>query len=203
MGIPIITVAEDQLLASLGKKILSESGEFDIHNELVRGGENRLKAMLDSCIGMSKSGLPVLFLTDLDNAVCAGHKVADWMSGKTIPDGLLFRVAVREAESWVMADSFRFSRFLGVSQRLISSNPDNLVNPKSDLIKLARRSRLRELRDGIPPQTRLTAQVGPEYNHLLTGFVEQFWDLNQARCNSESLNKACIRVAELSRSWAF
>jgi hypothetical protein len=49
----------------------------------------------------------------------------NWIQNKSIPSKLLFRVAVREAEAWLMADTDAFSAFSGVSKGKIPR--DNMV----------------------------------------------------------------------------
>ena len=109
------------------------------------------------------------------------------------------RVAVREIESWVMADRVEFSRWLRVPVANVSESPDSLADPKESLINLARKSNRGGVRDGIvPPPGR---PIGPDYNGLLCGFVQRDWRPESARLTSPSLDRAMHRMAEFRPSW--
>jgi len=96
--------------------------------------------------------MPVLLITDLDGKHCPPEMIVDWLPVPRSPR-LLFRIAVRETESWVLADRTAFSRFIGVSVVAMPTAPDELPDPKAALLKLVRKSSKRELkRDILPPR---------------------------------------------------
>jgi len=102
---------------------------------------------------------------------------------------LIFRIAVREIESWVLADRKAFALFLGIQHRLIPSRPDEIDNPKMKVIELANCSRKRYLREAIVPNEKGTARLGPDYNGQMTYFVKNFWNIHEAMKNSNSLKR--------------
>jgi hypothetical protein len=157
-----------------------------------------------SCIGLSGFGylrknirelnhaarkLPILVLTDLDRAECAPILRREWLNVSP-HQNLMFRVAVREVESWIMAHRTEFAAFLGIRTDLIPTNPDGLDDPKRTLLDLTAKSRRRVLREAIVPAPRSTAKVGPDYNGRLGEFVMMNWDVSEAAKNSLSLRKA-------------
>ena len=103
---------------------------------------------------------------------------------------MLFRVAINEVESWLLADRVGFAEYLGISINLIPTSVDSLPDPKQSLINLARRSRKKNLRLGIVPGRNSTATQGPNYNECLIPFVKNSWNLEDACVNSESLLRA-------------
>jgi hypothetical protein len=98
-------------------------------------------------------------LTDLDQHGCAPEIIKGWLREQ--PHGnLVFRVAVREVEAWLLADRVGFAKFLDVSIDLLPQEPDEVLDPKQTLINLARRSRIRSLREALVPRERSTAVQG-------------------------------------------
>lgn len=132
-------------------------------------------------------------LVDLDDDVCAPELTNEW---EVLDTPLIFRVAVREIESWLMADAENFARFLGVSKSRIPLNPELVANPKEEVVQLARRSRLREIREGLVPRAGSGRKRGPLYTPILSAFVTEIWDPEAARTQSNSLDRCLIRLAE-------
>lgn len=139
-----------------------------------------------------------LVLTDLDQSDCPPGLVRQWIS-TTIPEKLIFRIAVREVEAWLLADSANLSNFLGVSRAQIPRDPEVVDDPKRTLVAIARRSRRRDVREGIPPAQMTSTRVGPEYNPMMTHFVRSSWDPAQAALAAPSLRRT-IEVLQARQS---
>ena len=144
--------------------------------------------------------VPFVILTDLDIGECPASLIRDWL-GVTKHPNLLFRVAVREVESWILADSKNLAEFLGVHRALIPSDTDALPDPKAAIVELARRSRSKALRDGIVPRRNSTAKQGPDYNGCLGSFVREHWDIEAAKGNSASLARTVDRITSFTPVW--
>jgi len=140
-------------------------------------------------------GTPFIVLTDLDSAECAPVLMREWL---TIPKhhNLLFRVAVREVEAWVLAHGTAFASFLGLREEVIPRTPDKLDDPKAILIELARKSRRTHLRAAIVPRRGSTAKIGPDYNATLSVFIEGSWDAKKAEELSPSLRRAFKAISD-------
>jgi hypothetical protein len=110
-------------------------------------------------------------------------------------------VAVREVESWLLADREGFAQFLGINDVLVPDQPDKVADPKQTLINLARRSRRRALKQSIVPRPGSTAIQGPDYNGCLGDFVRSQWNSNAAKDRSPSLNRAWQRVMSFEPVW--
>lgn len=132
-------------------------------------------------------------LTDLDNDECAPAKIRDWIKVPLNPN-FLFRIAVRESESWVLADWISFSQFLNIAINRIPFNTDAIDDPKRFLINLVRSSRKNNLKDDIVPAKNSTASIGRNYNEPLVRFVMDKWDVNKAVKHSESLKRMFERL---------
>jgi hypothetical protein len=138
-------------------------------------------------------------ITDLDASYeCAPSLISDWLPGQHTSQ-LLFRVAVHEIESWLLADRENFAAFFSVSQKLIPLNPDKETDPKHIVISLAKRSKKRDIRETIVPIDDY-ASIGPGYNIQFQGFIQNSWNIDSARRNSPSLDKAIKSLERIAYS---
>ena len=142
---------------------------------------------------------PVLALADLDRPLdCPANLVRDMTQGLEVSPNLLIRIAVLEIESWILADRAAIAKWLGVSESIVSRDPESLDDPKRALVALAGRSRNRGLREAISPSYALGAsRTGPGYNEAVGEFVARRWNPDIARRNAPSLERAIARIAGL------
>lgn len=141
---------------------------------------------------------PFFILLDSDKDKCALKLLNSLVPPRRRHRHCLFRIAVREVEAWLLADSKGTSNFLGISERLVNKTPESLDDAKGHLIDLARRSRIRKLKEGLIPDLRTTAVVGPEYNQILSSFVKGNWNVRAAAKRSESLRRALSAIEGFS-----
>jgi len=151
-------------------------------------------------INQAARGTPYLVLTDLDSAECPLALISSWLS-QPKHQNLIFRVAVKEVEAWLLAHREAFSEFLGTPCDLIQDNVDEIADPKGFLINLASKSRKRTLRDAIVPAAKSTAKIGKDYNGQLIQFVYQSWKVDSARTHSQSLEKAINAIINFKPVW--
>lgn len=159
-------------------------------------GFGYLKARLPDFISSCRGGVRFFLLTDLDTRPCPPDLLHDWLGAATKPDNLLLRIAVREVESWVLADRSRFAGWLGVPEEIVPPAPETCPDPKADLLKVAARSKYRELREGLLPKKNAVTKVGLEYNDLLCEFVTDKWRIEEACWLAPSLERAIRRLRE-------
>ena len=69
-----------------------------------------------------------------------------------------------------------------------------IANPKEYVIGLARRSRLRTIREDIAPRKGDIRRVGPNYNGRLIEFANKKWNARKAARRSDSLRRALLRL---------
>lgn len=198
--IPINLAFEDALTESLALKILrtipTDYATKTVYN---RGGYGYLRRTIEGFNNAAK-GTPFLVATDLDRYDCPAALIADWLT-QPKHHNLLIRVAVREAEAWVLADRGSFANFLGINIARIPQDVEALPNPKAKLIELARESRKRGLRDDICPRLHSTSKIGPNYNACLGRFVNESWDPTAASLNSRSLDRAINCLVGFHPRW--
>jgi hypothetical protein len=147
-------------------------------------------------------GMVWLVLVDLDHCSCAPALVQNWVS--QLSPYLCLRVAVREVEAWLLADAHNLAHFLGVSPSRIPNNPEQVSDPKKEIVTLASQSRKRDIRRDMVPAPDAGQGVGAAYSPRLIEFVENHWDIEQAASRAPSLQRAidCLtRVTERYRSF--
>ena len=185
---------EDELSEMVVRRILDDCNtRFQIVACHRKSGIGYLQKQTNS-FNLAAVHIPFLMLMDLDRAACPATLIEKCLTHKQHPN-FLFRVAVREVESWLLADRGGLARFLGVSQALFPQNPDQLIDPKLVLINIARKSRRRNIRENVVPATDFNS-IGPGYNSTLTQFVMSGWHFRSACKHSESLMRFCRRVDE-------
>jgi len=116
---------------------------------------------------------------------------------------LCFRVAVREIESWLLADRERLAKFMSVAASRIPLDPEKLDCPKSTMVELARHSRRRGIREDMVPRPESGRKVGPAYTAQLIDFArdsKRGWRPDVAAKASDSLNRCVSCMLRLIRS---
>jgi hypothetical protein len=135
---------------------------------------------------------PWLVLRDLDeDAPCASELVS-----KRLPDpagGMCFRIVVHAVEGWLLADSEAIASFLAVDRQKLPFAPDQVKNPKQELLRIVGQSRRKDIREDFLPAPYATAPVGPAYTARLIEFASLHWRPEAAAERSPSLSR-CIRA---------
>jgi len=198
--IPINLVFEDTLSEAVLKEMLKQSQRpFSVGNCLNQRGYGKIKKII-SGLNYAAKGMPYLVLTDLDKAECPLVIISEWLTQPKHPN-LLFRIAVKEVEAWLLAHREAFAEFLGISVSLIPANVDEIPDPKQLLIYLAKKSKKRNLRDAIVPDRNSTAKIGKDYNGQLIQFVQNNWQVEAAQVNSRSLQRAMNALINFQPIW--
>jgi hypothetical protein len=161
-------------------------------------GKAGKQPLLDRLTGYNQAAqyAPWAVLIDLDSDyACAPDAVQTWLPA---PSALMrFRVAVREAESWLLADRASLAHYLRVSAALVPRDPEGLPDAKQALVDLARRSRNRAIRDDMVPRAGSGRQVGAGYSGRVIEFVTSRWQPGDAATASPSLNRCLAALADL------
>ncbi len=118
---------------------------------------------------------------------------------------MIFRVAVREIEAWLLADRESLAKFLSVGVSRIPHDPENMNNPKSTMVEIARHSRRRDVSENMVPRAGSGRKIGPAYTSLLIEFArdpEHGWRPSVAAKSSDSLDRCMRRLEQLIRGAA-
>ncbi len=111
---------------------------------------------------------------------------------------MLFRVVVRELESWLLADRENMADFVGVRPFQIPERPEEIDDPKRALINIARRSRNARVQRALVPDAGSTAQVGKLYVSEMNIFINTLWNPQVARRIAPSLDSCLNKLEGLS-----
>ncbi len=166
----------------------------------VKNGFGNIKAKCSAFLNLAAGDQYTLILTDLDTAECPATLVRDWFfSGKsvapTLPKQVIFRVAVREVEAWLMADREGLAKFLGISPANFGNEPEALPDPKRFLLDVIhRKARKQWIRDMLPAGR---AGIGPGYNENLCAFIKNHWSIDRACLQAPSLQRAVNALARV------
>jgi hypothetical protein len=193
--------AEDPPSCSVITKLVEYQGAHSADGTVLRliagfpvnkHGGGDLKKMIPAVSNMVKAGITVIMLTDLDSVECAPELLRNWFPMKEekpdVPEGFLFRIAVREVESWLIADREALADLLGIPKSNFTKDPDSLDDPKAHLLGIIRAKGKRRMhREMLPGRN---SRIGPEYNNVLCGFIQKHWDPERAAVNSLSLSRA-------------
>jgi hypothetical protein len=143
-------------------------------------------------------------LTDLDQYNCAPELISEWFGKAVFHKQFLFRVAHKEAESWLMADRKGFSKWLDIPINLI---PDSKIIDKRKSIfelefpykpslymmkEIISKSSKKELVEKLTPNE--GARKGPAYNSAIVPFIKNTWDIEYASRNSFSLKRTIEKI---------
>lgn len=192
----VLVVGEDALTCALGEQIVAQLlPEWGLAQQTINTkGVTKLVPALPRYIEQARYVQPVLCIADTDGK-CVKTLLNEWLS-QIAPETFLLRLAVTEAESWLIADRRGLANFLDISEARIPEHPDALPDPKRKLLTLAKRSKKsiirRELVSQLDP-----SKPGSGYNAHLCDFVKNHWQSGNAAPRSPSLARALARVAML------
>lgn len=194
----IFAVIEGDTDEPVVRKLLGDAG-LDVAHVYDMGGKSQIDKRLKD-FNDSAKGSPWFVLRDLDrDADCAPTflrmvklRKARWM---------VFRLAVRELEAWLLADHEGLSDFMKISPSLIPARPDAEAKPTQTLVNLARRSSKKAIVRAFVPRQGDTVSVGPEYESKIIEFGQEHWSLHRASKRSPSLSSARRALGDLAGEW--
>ena len=192
----ILVVGEDELCCALGERLVGAClpGWVFASESINTRGVTKLKAALPRYLNYAEHVRPVLCVADTD-----GRCPVEWLE-EALPDRgdapLLLRLAVTEAESWVLADGEAFANVFGVARNRLPRDPDSIQDAKRHVLNLVHHSRSRVIRNEMVSSLD-SSKTGSGYNVHLCGFVRAHWRAHQAAERSSSLGSAVRRLKAL------
>lgn len=192
-ALDIVLVVEDALSLAVMRRLLAFSGRgYTVKIPLITRGAGTIRKSIEK-YRQASNVFPHVVLTDLDQVNCPPELRLQWGIAQ-LPRTMLFRVAVREVESWILADRVGFAAFAGVPVSKVTRDPESLRDPKQELVNLVRRSRNRRLAIEMVPAVGSCISIGPLYNERLGAFARSEWDIEAAMLNAPSLCRAMARL---------
>lgn len=192
-------IGEDKITCALGMKLVSHalpSWSLATGEAINTGGVTKLVPNLPRYVLQAEHVQPVLCIADTDGE-CPVTLLTSWLP-RNAGSKFLLRLAVTEGESWVLSDRLGTAEFFGLAQKSIPRQPDSLVDPKREVLRLARSSRVRVLRQEVV-SLQDPNKPGVGYNLHMSRFVAEKWNVGRAADESPSLRRAVARLAELAR----
>jgi hypothetical protein len=191
---PIAIATEDQLSEAIALRLIAEiPTPHVIQLKLGRTGNGYLRSKMSSWYQMAQHQV-MLVLTDLDRANCLIEFRDQWLDVEP-PPNLLLRIAVREVESWVLADHVAMRALIGV-KGVLPAAPDELADPKQSLLKLAKNAP-KQIREDLLKTIDGNLAQGLGYNVRLSTWVHSEWSPQRAAERSPSLARALFRLNEV------
>lgn len=161
-----------------------------------KNGKDHLRQRIDAYNNAARIS-PWIVLVDLNHdAECAPPLRDAWLHQPATH--MCFRVAVREVESWLLADRARLARFLAVPLSRVPTTPEAIEDPKGAVVQLAARSHRRDIREDMVPRPGSGRTVGPAYASRLIEFVSTHWNPEVAARSSDSLRRCLVRLREFA-----
>lgn len=194
----LVVVGEDALCCALGQRLVAHAlpGWSLAVPPIDTRGVTNLLPKLARYINMARHGPSVFCLADSDQ-VCPVDLLKKWLAHAP-PTGFVLRLAVREAESWVLADGQGMRDHFRVPLPKLPHQPDELVDPKRDLLKFLSRYAPAQLRREMVQASPTQLSMGTGYNAGLRDFVSVTWRPDRAADQSPSLRRALVRLAVLA-----
>jgi len=197
--IPIALATEDELSEAIALRLISEVQlPHEITHKLGRRGFGYLRSKMDSWRQMAEHQV-MMVLTDLDRANCLVEFRDQWLADRLMPAGLVFRIAVREVESWVLADHQAMRELFG-KKCVLPGAPDVLPDPKQTLLGLGKNAP-KKVRDDLIKTVDGQLRQGVGYNARLTHWINSEWSPERAAERSPSLARARIRIQEAAEAF--
>lgn len=110
-------------------------------------------------------------------------------------DFMRFRIVVRSAEAWLLADKKHFGDKFRIALKYIPDNPEELDHPKIAMLAALEKSSSKNIRtDMVGPRQ----AIGPQYNTNLREFAESEWNPEKAGETAPSLARARARLTEFA-----
>jgi hypothetical protein len=191
-------LTEDVLSEAVALQLLSEVGIPAQNVQLLgRNGFGYLRSKVANWKELARRRY-VLLLTDLDQLACPVAMRRDWLGADPIPPQLWMRIAVREVESWLLADHDAMRQLMGRAGKLPAA-PDELPDPKAHLLRLAQQAP-RRVRQELVKEKDAMASQGIGYNTVLCEWVRTTWCAQRAAERSPSLRRTRLRLQDLRQA---
>lgn len=192
----VYLAAEDLPGLAIGRLLIARTKTLKVYREENANGFGTLRNKSANFHNMATRGFPVLIIADLDMNPCPSGLQRKWL-GCSPHEHFLFRIAVREIESWLLADREGIAELLKINPQSIPANPEALDDPKAELLNLAKKSS-RKIQEALLPPRGSKARIGPEYNSTITDYVNTRWNMQAAATRAPSLKRAIAAVEGLA-----
>lgn len=183
------------------KILICRSLCIDRHKIIVTRGKAALDRKIVSYNAAARrSPWFVLRDADRDEGDCVVRTRHGRLSLERQSPAMCFRLAVLSVEAWLLADRESLAATFSVSLSAVPTEPETLLDPKTTLVNLCRKSRKRDVRRGMVPPERSPRKIGDEYPTFVIDYCREAWRPDVAAQNAPSLSRALKRIDELVSS---
>lgn len=191
-------VGEDTLCCALGERMVAETlPEWTLAGDSINTrGRTKLVPALPRYVQQAEYVQPILCLADSDHQ-CPFELVHQWLP-RGVHNRFLLRLAISEAESWVLADREGAAEFFGVALKHLPREPEKDVDAKRTVLRIAKLSSKRLLRTEMVSEVD-SSKPGSGYNLHLSKLIAEKWEPIRASEQSPSLNRALFRLRALAQ----
>ncbi|QQR86000.1 MAG: hypothetical protein IPJ76_15540 [Flavobacteriales bacterium] len=194
MSREVVLVCEDALGMAVLRRLISHARpQLVVRLPIVTGSNTTLFTNLPKYVRASQQGVAHIVLTDLDRNDCAPSLI-ERLAVPSIPGQMIFRVAVREVESWLLADRSGMAGMIGLPVAKLPMEPDLIEDPKQYLLNLVRKCKKTRLKRDVLPELGSSASKGVFYNDRFGSFARTEWNVDAAAKHSQSLNRTLLRL---------
>lgn len=195
-GPAVTLVGEDALCCQLGTRLLAHAlPAWRIAPAPIdKGGITRLVPDLPRYARAARHGAPVLCVADSDRE-CPVTLIERWLASTERHERMVLRLAVTEAESWVLADHVGMHEHFKTPLQRLPDAPDELDDPKALLLRLLHRHAPAALRREMVAADRAgQPRRASGYAAHLSDFAARVWQPARAAARSPSLRRALARL---------
>lgn len=197
---PIAIATEDELSEAVALRLVAEIHvPHEITHLLRKNGFGYLRSRMGNWCQMAQHRV-VLVVTDLDQGHCVVELCQQWQADQPMAPHLVLRVAVREVESWVLADHLAMRELIG-PRGVLPPKPDELPDPKLALLHLAKGAP-RAVRNDLFRDVGGQPRQGLGYNARLVEWVRTRWNPELAAERSPSLARVRKRLQKTVRDFS-
>lgn len=205
MSKDVFIVGEDPVSRAITKRIIKDyAPSLNIVNFIPARGSDIKRKMCQ--INKVAINFPVILLSDLDTDPCAPVSKKILLKDiETKSPNLVVNIAVDEAEAWLFADREGFANYLGVPIEKMPQSSRQCFQGSKPIIEIELEmkaswylthylivsSTKKVLKEQLYSNSRCK---GKEYNPAIIPFIENIWNIESARLNSDSLNRMINRV---------
>lgn len=192
----MLVVGEDALCCVLGERLIAATlPTWRLAGPSIdKKGVTKLVPDLCRYVDQARHVQPVLCIADTDGR-CALELLNSWRPNHA-PESFVLRLAVVEAESWLLADRQGFAAAFQVPVNKLPHTSDDIDDPKRLVLSLVARSKKRLFRNEVVSRNG-PSKPGTGYNVHLCAFVRTRWSALRARQASRSLDRALNRLQTL------
>jgi hypothetical protein len=197
-SLSLTVVGEDRLCCELGLKVVANALPLwtVAPPPIDAGGISELARSVPRFSDVARHGSPLLCIADSDGQ-CPVTWLSQSLKQRYRHDRFMLRLAVPEAEGWVLADHDGMKQHFRSPTGKLPARPDELADPKRVLMAIVQSHAPTSIRrEMICRDKSGELKRASGYNVHLAQFAQSIWSPERAAQRSRSLMRALERLRE-------